>query len=117
VHAQSPQDRRYDSLGRDALQHAMSEHASVVRDADGLRRLGEVLADTRSVRPAGRQTFEDAALTATARAIAVAALARTESRGCHHRSDHPETDPAQETSVTIRAVAGRPALETPTAVC
>ncbi|TMS55307.1 L-aspartate oxidase [Mycobacterium sp. DBP42] len=117
VRAQAPQDRRQDCVDRNILQHSMSEHASVVRDADGLHRLDTVLADARSVQPAHRQSFEDAALTVTARAIAVAALARTESRGCHHRGDHPETDPAQEHSVTIRAVAGRPALDAPTAVC
>ena len=35
---------------------------------------------------ASRRDFEDAALTLTARAVAAAALARTESRGCHHRA-------------------------------
>ncbi|NOQ00052.1 MULTISPECIES: L-aspartate oxidase [Mycolicibacterium] len=117
VRAQVPQDRRHDSVGRDVLQHAMSEYASVVRDADGLRRLEAVLADARAVQPASRESFEDAALTITARAIAAAALARTESRGCHHRGDHPDTDPAQEHSVTIRAIAGRPALDTAAVVC
>lgn len=36
--------------------------------------------------------IEDAALTLTARALLLAASARTESRGCHTRSDHPEPD-------------------------
>ncbi|OBJ96120.1 L-aspartate oxidase [Mycolicibacterium fortuitum] len=117
VRAQVSQDRRQETVNRDILQRNMSEYASVVRDADGLRRLEAVLADARAVQPASRESFEDAALTITARAIAAAALARTESRGCHHRSDHPDTDPAQEHSVTIRAIAGRPALDTATVVC
>lgn len=117
VRAQVSQDRRQETVNRDILQRNMSQYASVVRDADGLRRLEAVLADARAVQPASRESFEDAALTITARAIAAAALARTESRGCHHRSDHPDTDPAQEHSVTIRAIAGRPALDTATVVC
>lgn len=117
VRAQVSQDRRQETVNRDILQRNMSEYASVVRDADGLRRLEAVLADARAVQPASRESFEDAALTITARAIAAAALARTESRGCHHRGDHPDTDPAQEHSVTIRAIAGRPALDTATVVC
>ena len=36
-----------------------------------------------------RADFEDAALTATARVVDEAARARTETRGCHHRSDYP----------------------------
>ena len=42
--------------------------------------------------------------TTTAAAVAVAALVRTESRGCHHRSDFPETDPALARSL-VPAVA------------
>jgi hypothetical protein len=34
-------------------------------------------------------------MTAMARWAAHSALARTESRGMHYRSDHPATDPAQ----------------------
>ncbi|MET0756532.1 MAG: L-aspartate oxidase, partial [Mycobacterium sp.] len=56
--------------------------------------LGQVLnaATPRDVH--SRADFEDVALTLTAGAVASAALARTETRGCHHRSDFPETDPA-----------------------
>lgn len=84
-----------DSLDRPVLQSAMTRFASVVRDAGGLDALTGIL-DTAVPQPiSGRVAFEDAALTATARMVAAAALARTESRGCHHRSDHPDTDPAQ----------------------
>ena len=53
-----------------------------------------------------RADFEDAALTATARVVDEAARARTETRGCHHRSDYVQTDPAQASS---RTVYGEPA--------
>ncbi|RAU92432.1 L-aspartate oxidase, partial [Mycobacterium colombiense] len=44
------------------------------------------------VRPvAGRRDFEDVALAVAARAVTTAALARTESRGCHHRAEYPRT--------------------------
>ena len=57
-------------------------------------RLGQVL-DAATPRDIdSRADFEDVALTLTAGAVAAAALARTETRGCHHRSDFPETDPA-----------------------
>ena len=63
-----------------------------------------------------RAEFEDAALTATARAVAAAALARTETRGCHHRSDFPDTDPAQAVSIDVRIGAdGRFAVSEPVA--
>ena len=82
------------ALPRRKLQRAMSQYASVVRDADGLQQLTAELdaADPRDLD--GRAGFEDVALTAAARAVAAAALARNESRGCHHRSDFPDTDPA-----------------------
>jgi L-aspartate oxidase len=94
------------------LQRAMSRHASVVRDADGLRQLTALLADAPERDIADRATAEGAALTLTARVIAAAALARTESRGCHHRDDHPETDVAQAISISVRADAAA----TPTVV-
>ncbi len=94
VFAAPPEVMTRVALPRGELQRAMSQHASVVRDADGLRRLRELL-DTAPERPLrGRVDVEDAALTETACALSSAALARTETRGCHHRSDFPETDPA-----------------------
>ena len=89
-------------LPRRQLQNAMTTYASVVRDAPGLGRLGELLTSTTARNMSDRQTVEDAALTMTAAAVAAAAAARTESRGCHHRSDHPDTDAAQAISTQVR---------------
>jgi L-aspartate oxidase len=72
----------------------MTRYASVVRDGDGLERLAKEL-DTATPRVLkSRSDFEDVALTTTAGVVAAAAVARTESRGCHHRCDYPETDAA-----------------------
>jgi len=92
-----------DTLDRRVLQSAMTRWASVVRDADGLGRLAEVLAEATQRPMSSRADFEDAALTATARVVDEAARARTETRGCHHRSDYLQTDPAQAFSRTVHA--------------
>lgn len=94
THAELAEVETRVGLPRTKLQRAMSRFASVERDADGLQQLSRELeaADPRGLDC--RADFEDVALTATARAVAGAALARTESRGCHHRSDFPRTDPA-----------------------
>jgi L-aspartate oxidase len=97
-----PTTRR--ALPRAELQKAMTRDASVVRDGDGMRRLAQVL-DAATPRDLNsRMDFEDVALTTAAGAVAAAALVRTESRGCHHRSDFPETDPALARSL-VPAVA------------
>jgi L-aspartate oxidase len=92
-------------LARSDLQRAMSRDASVVRDADGLHRL----IGTLSAAPVGavvtRADLEDAALTVTARAVAAAALARDESRGCHHRAEYPDAAPAPARSLVVRLTA------------
>lgn len=91
------------ALPRAKLQRAMSKYASVVRDGEGLQQLCRELeaADPREF--TCRADFEDVALTTTARAVTAAALARTESRGCHHRSDFPDTDPALAQSQALEA--------------
>lgn len=97
-----PAPRR--ALPRTDLQRAMTRDASVVRDGDGLRRLAEELDTAAPRRLRTRTDVEDAALTTVAGAVAAAASARTETRGCHHRSDHPDTDPAQALSVRVAPV-------------
>ena len=110
THAGNParvQQVAHDALERTQLQAAMSRDASVVRDESGLRRLGEVLAGGRRIMPDTRARFEDVALTVTARAVTAAALARTESRGCHHRGDFPAADEAQARSTLVRLIDGQ----------
>ncbi|MBU3752240.1 MAG: L-aspartate oxidase, partial [Mycobacterium sp.] len=96
---------QHQALDRTVLQQEMTRSASVVRDGAGLRELAAALGDAPARRIRDRADFEDVALTAAARAVAAAALARTESRGCHHRGDYPETDPAQAVSRTLRDTA------------
>ena len=94
---------QHESLDRGDLQQAMTRWASVVRDGEGLRDLAAALHDAPTRRIRTRADFEDVALTATARVVAAAALDRTESRGCHHRGDYPDTDPSQAVSRTAHA--------------
>ena len=106
------------ALDRDALQRDMTKYASVVRDVAGLGQLSEVLAGARGAAMSDRAAVEDAALTVTASAGAVAAAARAESRGCHHRSDHPDRDPAFGMSIDVRLdAAGCAVAALPIGVC
>lgn len=66
------------------LRAAMTAHAGVVRDAEGLWRVLGLIDRLEAV-------HGPAALLLAARLIAQAALDRHESRGGHFRSDHPET--------------------------
>ncbi|WP_405180474.1 L-aspartate oxidase [Nocardia sp. NBC_01377] len=114
-------------VARAALQQVMTAHASVVRDRDGLdeanarleravlrsmstrftQSIRNATGDSAAVSPEALAAqriadIEDGALTLTARVLLLAAAARTESRGCHTRSDHPASDPALRHSIPIR---------------
>jgi L-aspartate oxidase len=93
-------------LARNDLQRAMSTHASVVRDAEGLRQVADLLTAAPVLPQRTRTALEDTALTATAAAVVAAALQRTESRGCHHRSEYPNTD----RTMAVSTVVAQPAV-------
>ena len=81
---------------RARLQQTMTVHAGVLRDEAGLKQadadLREIAAATATLPSDTPAVHELRALIATGLALVAAAAERTESRGCHHRLDHP--DPA-----------------------
>ena len=99
---------------RDALQQAMSAHAGIGRDSAGLAAAAAVASATTHRRIRTPHDAEDAGLTLAAAAVLAAAAARTESRGCHLRTDHPR--PAKRWRRSIAVVLdddGNPVLAEP----
>ena len=78
---------------RAVVQRAMTAAAGIGRDAAGLAGASDVV-DAATVLgvPVDRAGVEDAALTLLAQAVPAAASTRTESRGCHVRTDFPARD-------------------------
>ncbi|GAA4477926.1 FAD-binding protein [Microbacterium panaciterrae] len=101
-----------------AIRDTMTVHAGVVRDEEGLRAgLAELDAiEERMARIgihpdiAGFQdlahAFDLRSSALAARATMQAALERRETRGCHNRSDYPETDPALQVNLVWSPTAG-----------
>jgi L-aspartate oxidase len=94
---------------RDTLQRAMTAGAGVLRSAGSLERARDAaaLALVRAHRdpsPDGA-TCELANLATVGWALATGGLARTESRGAHARTDHPDVDPHQRLRYVIGGVA------------
>ena len=94
---------------RPALAAAMSRHAGVTRDHEGLAALRQTLAQARPA--AGRldlATAEATNLHVVSVLVTAAALARAESRGCHQRRDAPLATPDRRARHTVvRAEAGQ----------
>lgn len=117
--ATPPEPTTQTALARADLQRAMTRYASLVREAGALHRLFDTLAGAAVRTVASRADFEDMALTLTARAVAAAALAREESRGCHHRAEYPDAAPDQAGSLVVRLAddVNTVCVEAPVAVC
>ncbi|MDQ3643236.1 MAG: FAD-binding protein, partial [Actinomycetota bacterium] len=81
---------RCDNKVREQIQHAMTTGAGVVRDAESLGGVELAMPP-----PADRaDVCEVRNLATVGQALVTAAAAREESRGCHTRTDCPETVPA-----------------------
>ncbi|HTN55321.1 MAG TPA: FAD-binding protein [Microbacterium sp.] len=101
-----------------AIRNTMTEHAGVVRDEagllEGLRQLDAIEDRMKDVgiHPdiAGFQdlahAFDLKASAIAARATLEAALERRETRGCHNRSDFPDTDPGLQVNLVWSPTAG-----------
>lgn len=97
-----------DSYHRGALRAAMSRYVGVLRTPEGMKQAQSIL-DTlaANVSPrvvATRKAFEATNMLTVASAVVAAAQARTESRGCHRRVDHPEQEESwlRHLEVTLR---------------
>jgi L-aspartate oxidase len=93
-----PVDDRHglvDPAARVRVRAAMSRHVGVTRSASSLTAAAGVLDDAIAASvcssvAASQAAFEATNLATVARATTAAASARSESRGCHRRRDHPE---------------------------
>jgi L-aspartate oxidase len=94
--------------GRPALAAAMSRHAGVLRDREGMERLAEMLEQA----PPGGQRLDLTAVEATSLhtvsvLVTAAALARAESRGCHRWRDTPATSDERAGHTVLRVAGGQ----------
>lgn len=101
---------------RAALQRVMSRYVAVGRDSEGLGAAGSVLDLSSANGPlTSHRAVEDAALALVAAAVVAAANGRTESRGCHVRTDHPNRDDTrwQRSQLVRLNPSGQPVLAQP----
>lgn len=92
----SGQPPREPTALRTELQRIMTRHAGVVRSEPSLEAAEAMMHDLLVTLPDGGSVAinELHNLLTVGHSLVRAALARTESRGCHWRSDHPEADPS-----------------------
>lgn len=114
----SPPAAGVDPRTRSATAHETSRGAGVLRSRDGLEGLLTHLSRV-AERPAAGPVrtladVEAAELHLVSTVVATAALARAESRGCHRRSDAPQTRPDLARRLLLRLVDGRVVVATET---
>jgi L-aspartate oxidase len=96
-----------DPAVRPALAAAMSRHAGVIRDLAGLEHLQQTLGQAPPATSAlDLATVEATSLHTVSVLVATAALARTESRGCHRWRGTRPIISAERASHTLLSVAG-----------
>jgi len=94
---------------RPEIRSAMSRHVGVLRDVSSLAAASDALravCSTAVDAPAPRALWEATNMLTVATAVVAAASARTESRGCHRRTDHPEPREEWLTHLDVRLDAG-----------
>jgi L-aspartate oxidase len=101
--ADGPVDQSLDTWSRNDLQLVMWESAGLSRNAKDLTEAAAVLAMWRAPDMTDAKSAEDANLLIVARGVLASALARTESRGGHFRTDFPDTDSQQALHSSLRA--------------
>jgi L-aspartate oxidase len=91
---------------RAVIRAAMSRHVGVLRRPEGLAAAADLLAtvaDGASAEVApSRTSWEASNILTVAAAVVAAASARTESRGCHRRTDYPELRDVWLTHLDVR---------------
>jgi L-aspartate oxidase len=87
---------------RAGLAAAMSRYAGVLRDRDGLEHLLALLDAVPPAAGLDLAAVEATNLHAVSALVAIAALARPESRGCHRRSDAPRAAPGPPRRTGLR---------------
>ncbi|MGY1806140.1 L-aspartate oxidase [Blastococcus sp. SYSU D00669] len=94
-----------DPAGRDRVTGTMSQHVGALRTGDGLASAVDTLAELAAglgPLPPGVQSWEATDLLTVAGALAAAAAAREETRGCHWREDHPDTEEDWRVHLDVR---------------
>ena len=98
-------DPEADDVNRTDLQRLMWDAAGLARNGDDLSAAITKLKKFKAPIVNDAKSAEDANLLVVARAVMTSALARQESRGGHHRTDFPDTDPAQAKHSSVVADA------------